>query len=158
MNLAESVVSRILERCLSLKSTLIHFWLKAESESVSESESESESHITTDGLGIKHTFGDYDQIFITVRQLQVCWCGALSLTTGWVCSLQLLLALASAVIFGSESRGTRDHILLSQIRDCSFRRLLRLAGLRWRNSTPPPHAIDWRLINGPLLILARRLG
>jgi hypothetical protein len=29
----------------------------------------------------------------------------------------LLLVLASAVILGSESRGTRDHILLSQIRD-----------------------------------------
>jgi hypothetical protein len=35
---------------------------------------------------------------------------------------------ASAVIFGSESRGTRDHILLSQIRDFPFRRLLRLWG------------------------------
>jgi hypothetical protein len=39
-----------------------------------------------------------------------------------VCRLQLLLVLASAVILGSESRGsesrgTRDHILLSQIRD-----------------------------------------
>jgi hypothetical protein len=31
--------------------------------------------------------------------------------------LQLLLVLASAVILGSESRGTYDHILLSQIRD-----------------------------------------
>jgi hypothetical protein len=30
---------------------------------------------------------------------------------------KLLLVLASAVIFTSESRGTRDHILLSQIRD-----------------------------------------
>jgi hypothetical protein len=29
----------------------------------------------------------------------------------------MLLALASAVILGSESRGTHDHILLSQIRD-----------------------------------------
>jgi hypothetical protein len=29
--------------------------------------------------------------------------------------------------------------LLSQIRDFPFRRLLRLAGLRWRYSTPPPH-------------------
>jgi hypothetical protein len=37
--------------------------------------------------------------------------------TGWVCRLQLLLALVSAVIFGTESRGTHDHILLSQIRD-----------------------------------------
>jgi hypothetical protein len=50
---------------------------------------------------------------------------------GRVCHLQLLLVLASAVIFGSESSGTRDHILLSQIRDFPFRRLLRLAGLWW---------------------------
>jgi hypothetical protein len=34
-----------------------------------------------------------------------------------VCRLQLLLALASAVILGPKSRGTHDHILLSQIRD-----------------------------------------
>jgi hypothetical protein len=68
-------------------------------------------------LGIKHTSGTYDQIFITVRQLRVCWCGALSLTRERVCCLQLLLVLASAVILGSESRGTRGHILLSQIRD-----------------------------------------
>jgi hypothetical protein len=40
-----------------------------------------------------------------------------SLTRGWVCRLQLLLVLASAVILTSESRGTHDHILLSQIRD-----------------------------------------
>jgi hypothetical protein len=36
-------------------------------------------------------------------------------------------------------RGTCDHILLSQIRGFPLRRLLRLAGLRWRYSTPPPH-------------------
>jgi hypothetical protein len=35
---------------------------------------------------------------------------------GWVCRLQLLLALASAVILGLESRGIHD-ILLPQIRD-----------------------------------------
>jgi hypothetical protein len=90
-------------------------------------------------LGIKHLPGAYDQIFITVRRLRVC-CRALSMTRRRVCRLQLLLALASAVIFGSESRGTRDHNLLSQIRDSPFRRLLRLAGLRWRYSTPPPLA------------------
>jgi hypothetical protein len=33
-------------------------------------------------LRIKQPSGSYDQIFITVRQLRVCWCGALSLTTG----------------------------------------------------------------------------
>jgi hypothetical protein len=51
----------------------------------------------------------------------------------------MLLVLASAVILGSESLGTRDHILLTQIWDFPFRRLLRLAGSRWRYSTPPPH-------------------
>jgi hypothetical protein len=35
---------------------------------------------------------------------------------GWVCRLQLLLVLASPVILRSESRGTRDHILLSELR------------------------------------------
>jgi hypothetical protein len=67
-------------------------------------------------LGVKHPSGAYDQIFITVRRLRVCLCEALSLTRGRVCRLQLLLALTRAVIFGSESCGTRDPILLSQIR------------------------------------------
>jgi hypothetical protein len=38
-------------------------------------------------------------------------------TRGWVCRLQWLLVLASAVILRSESRGTNDRVLLSQIRD-----------------------------------------
>jgi hypothetical protein len=59
-----------------------------------------------------------------------------SLTRGWVCHLQLLLALASAFILGSDSHGTRDHILLSQVQDFPFRCLLQLAGLRWRYMTP----------------------
>jgi hypothetical protein len=93
-------------------------------------------------LGIKHPSGAFDQIFITVGQLRVCWCGALSLTRGRVCRLQLLLALTSAVIVGSEPLGTRDRILLSQILDFPFRRLLLLAGSRWRYSTPPPHGFS----------------
>jgi hypothetical protein len=40
-----------------------------------------------------------------------------SLARRRVCRLQFLLVLASAVILGSESSGTRDHILVSQIRD-----------------------------------------
>jgi hypothetical protein len=40
-----------------------------------------------------------------------------SLTRGWVCSLQLLLGLASEVLLRCESHGTHEHILLSQIRD-----------------------------------------
>jgi hypothetical protein len=54
------------------------------------------------------------------------------LTRGRVCLLHMLLALASAVFLGSESLGTRD-----QICDFPFRRLLRLAGSRWKYSTPP---------------------
>jgi hypothetical protein len=91
-------------------------------------------------LGIKHPSGAYDQIFITLSQLWVCWCGAPSVTRGRACSLQLL-ALARAVILEPESHGTCDHILLSQIRNFPFCRLLRLTGLRWRYSTPPPHEI-----------------
>jgi hypothetical protein len=61
-----------------------------------------------------------------------------SLMRGWVCHLQLLLAVASAFILGSEFCGTRDHILLSQIRDFPFCRLLQLAGLRWSFLTALP--------------------
>jgi hypothetical protein len=88
-------------------------------------------------LRIKHPSGAYDQIFVTVRKLRVCWFGDPSLTRGRVCRLQWLLVLASAVIFGSESHRTRGHILLSQIRDFPFRRLVRLAGSRWRYSVSP---------------------
>jgi hypothetical protein len=49
-------------------------------------------------LVVKHPSGAQEQIFITVRQLQVCWCGAFSHQRGWVCCSQFLLALASAVI------------------------------------------------------------
>jgi hypothetical protein len=90
---------------------------------------------------IKQPSGAYDQIFITVWQLRVCWCGVLSLTRGRVFRIQLLLALASAVILGSESRGTSYHILLPQIRDFPFRRLLRHAGLQWKYSNAPPHGM-----------------
>jgi hypothetical protein len=65
-------------------------------------------------LGIKHTSGAYDQIFISFRQLRVCW---------WEdgCRWELLLAFASTVILRSESHETHDHIVLSQIWDFPFR-------------------------------------
>jgi hypothetical protein len=68
-------------------------------------------------VGVKHPSKAYDQIFITVRQLQVCWCGALSLTRVRVCRLLLLLILARAVILGSEPLKTHNHILLSHVRN-----------------------------------------
>jgi hypothetical protein len=60
----------------------------------------------------------HGQIFVS--QLNTCGhslCVTSFLTRGWVFRLRLLLALASAVILRSESRGTHDHILLSQIVD-----------------------------------------
>jgi hypothetical protein len=71
--------------------------------------------------------------------LRVCWCPALSLTRRRVCSLQLMLVLASAVIHGTDFRGSCDHIILSQDLGLPFRRLLGLAGLRWKYSTHPPN-------------------
>jgi hypothetical protein len=71
-----------------------------------------------------------------------------------VCHSQLLLALASTLILRSESCGTRDHILLSQVWDFPFWRLLRLAGSRWRYSTPSPHGID-KALNLVSLITSR---
>jgi hypothetical protein len=53
----------------------------------------------------------------------------------------MLLGLPYAVFLGSESLGTRDHILLSQIWDFPFCRLLRLASSRWRYSMPPLHGL-----------------
>jgi hypothetical protein len=86
--------------------------------------------------------GVHDQIFITVWQLRSYFCGTPSLTRGRVCLLCMLLALASAVFLGSEYLGTRSHILLSQIWDFPFRRLLRLAGSQWRYSTPLRHPFE----------------
>jgi hypothetical protein len=91
--------------------------------------SQSQSHIATDGQSVSKSWC-HDQIFIIVWQLRSWFCGAPSLTRGRVCLLYMLLALASAVFLRSESFGTRDHILLFQIWDFPFRRLLFLwAGL-----------------------------
>jgi hypothetical protein len=74
-----------------------------------------------------------------------------SMTRGWIRSLQLLLALTSTVILRSDSRGTRDHILLSQIRGSSVASIRNVVWLskdytafhpRWQNS---PYIVvrDW---------------
>jgi hypothetical protein len=79
-------------------------------------------------LGVEPHLGPHDQIFFTVWSLKLYFCGAPSLTRGRVCLLYMLLALANAVFLGSEFLGTRDHSLVSQIREFRFRRLLGLAG------------------------------
>jgi hypothetical protein len=56
-------------------------------------------------VGIKHPSGAYDKIFITVTQLRVCWCGALSQTRGPVCRLQLLLSSPDQSFSGPSPMG-----------------------------------------------------
>jgi hypothetical protein len=82
----------------------------------------SHNYVTTDCQSASlswcwHTFEAHEQIFIIVSQLRFYWCGAPSLTRGWVCSLQQLLGLASSIILRFESRRTHYHILFSQIWD-----------------------------------------
>jgi hypothetical protein len=56
-------------------------------------------------LGIKPSYGAYDQIFITVRQLRVCWYGTPSMTRGRVCRLQLLLSSPGQSLSGPSPAG-----------------------------------------------------
>jgi hypothetical protein len=114
------------------------------------SQSQRQNYIATDGRSIIKSWcrapsGGHDQIFITLFQLRSCFCGAPSLKRGQVCLLNKLLALSIVVFLGSESLGTHDHILLSEIWDFPFRRLLRIAGSRWRYSTPPPQGLFYWL-------------
>jgi hypothetical protein len=133
-----------------LHSTAVHCTALNNWTESSQSQSQSQSHIETDCQSISKSWcgahlGLMNRyVFITVWQLRSWFCGAPSLTRGRVCLLYMLLALASVVFLGSESLWTRDHIILSQIWDFPFRRLLRLAGSRWRYSNPPPHGwLNW---------------
>jgi hypothetical protein len=56
------------------------------------------------------------------------------LTRGWDCHLQFLLPLASAFILGSDSRGTRDHILLSVKVKVILRSTVQSASLSWNKA------------------------
>jgi hypothetical protein len=67
--------------------------------------SHSQSYVTTDCQSTSLSWNKapiwaYDEIFITVTQLRLCWCGALSVTRGRVCRLQLLLALLGPSLAG----------------------------------------------------------
>jgi hypothetical protein len=132
---------------------------------------------------------------IFFRQLRVCYFVAPSLTRGRVCNLLLLLVISSAVPHRSESRGTQDHILMSHFLRLPqpgepghriyipqeqggplllpgiafpFRRLLQLAGLRWRYSISPPHEMvtvsksklyyDRRSVGQSVLVSGTHLG
>jgi hypothetical protein len=94
------------------------------SASLFRSVSESESYVTTNGQPTSLSWNQAP-FWGLCPDLYYCLTVVGFLMRGRVCRLQLQLALASAVIFGSEFRRTRDHILLSQIWDFPFRCLLR---------------------------------
>jgi hypothetical protein len=111
-------------------------------------------------FGVKPRLGPKYLIFVTVRQFRSCLCGAPCMIRGWVCRLQLLLALSSAVILGSEFR--RTHGSDSRITNMGevsipqdqgdpgiytdagfpFLHLLLRTGLRWLLSDPQPHGLS----------------
>jgi hypothetical protein len=110
---------------------------------------ESEFYITTDDQSTSLSWNEApnwalkSDLYYCQTVVGLLMWGSLSLTRGRVYGLQLLLEIDSAVILGSKSHGTRDHILLSQTRDFPFRCLLRLARIWWRYSTQPPRGIDF---------------
>jgi hypothetical protein len=95
---------------------------------VNETESESESELLYDWRFAANHFVLATSRFRPTTSnfiFQLNTCGyspyvTSCLTRGWVCHLQLPLVLDSKVIFRFESRGTHDHILLSQIRDSPY--------------------------------------
>jgi hypothetical protein len=68
-------------------------------------------------LGVKTHLGTKIRFLLLSDSCGFLDVGALFLTRGRLCRLQLLLYLASAVILVSESRETYDHFFLPQIRD-----------------------------------------
>jgi hypothetical protein len=113
------------------------------------SQSQSQSYFTTGGLppiSLSWRQVPWDPRPAIFFQLNTCGHGPYvtsSLTRGWVCRLQLLMAFAIAVILRSETRGTRDHILLSQIRDSPNLEGQILVFIYPRNRVPQlyPHAL-----------------
>jgi hypothetical protein len=84
----------------------------------SNGQSQSQSHMTTDGQSVSKSWcrapsGAHESYSFH-------FCGAPSLTRGRFCLLYVQLALTSAVFLGSESLGSRDRILLSQISTSFF--------------------------------------
>jgi hypothetical protein len=84
----------------------------------SQSQSQSQSYVMTDGKLVSLSwcqapFGTQDQIFVAVRQLKVCWCGAHSLMRGWVCRLQLRVLNQLKWKLHHDQRSVSQSVLVS---------------------------------------------
>jgi hypothetical protein len=120
---------------------------------------QSQSHIATDSQSVSKSWcrtpsGTHDQIFsyyyLTVTVLFL-W-GALSDERT---SLSFVYAAGSSQRSLSRVR-VPWYSLLSQIWNFPFRGLLRLAGSRWRYSTPPPHGPSEIMAHSSRYIAAAR--
>jgi hypothetical protein len=107
--------------------------------------SESESHITTDGQSASPS---WNKAPIWGLRLGFYYCQTVAGVLMWGAVSDERMGLSFTIAPGPRQRshfqvpvplGLVNHILLSQIQDFPFRRLLPLAGLRWRYSNPPPH-------------------
>jgi hypothetical protein len=82
------------------------------------------------------------EIFITLWQLRSCFCGAPSLTRGWICLLYMLLDLASAVSLGVRvSWDSRPYFTVSDFR-------LPFSSpttTRWYSTPPPPAPVVFKI-------------
>jgi hypothetical protein len=67
--------------------------------------------------GVKPHLAPKTFFLLLSNKLSFCSCGAPSLTRGRVCRLQLLLNFVSALTLDSESRGTHEQKLLSQVQE-----------------------------------------
>jgi hypothetical protein len=95
---------------------------------------ESESYVTTDGQPASLSWNKSTHLGLTTRSL------LLSDSCGFVDLGRPLWRENGPIVHNcSWPSPAHGHILLSQIQDFPFHRLLRLAGSRWRYSTPPLH-------------------
>jgi hypothetical protein len=110
---------------------------------------------------------------ITIRHLLACWCREPSLTRGRVCSLQLLLVLASNAILGSHVCETHDCTWYFTLPDSRFPNLEgqvpvfifprnrvaqlcpRALGSTHSELTPRPE--EWQPQSGPIATVLLRL-
>jgi hypothetical protein len=88
-------------------------------------------------LGIKHPSGAYDQIFIIVRQLRVCWCGALSWLEDGSFVYNYCWSLPVQSITGPSPVGLVTIFYCLRFETSFFVASYDSQGPQWRYSTPP---------------------
>jgi hypothetical protein len=121
---------------------------------------ESESYITTDGQSASLSWNKAPTWGL---RLDFYYCQTVMSLLMWGALSDKRTGLSFTIAAGARQRSLSlvrfpwdsRQILLSQIRDFPFRRLLRLAGSRWRYSIPPSHGrLKVRVMLGPTVQLA----